>query len=404
MKMFYLPLAISIILAASPASGATGPSSTLEKVNPVTAPRLPTAIIAPIDAQLREFRNGQIENAYNNTTSEEFRSATSLESFKAFVENNPLLTKHKNIELQIGTTQPTEASITVILDPGKDSIPVSYRLIRENDKWKIWHMSVAPLYSKQIRTLMKDTDAMHKPIEEQLKALQEGNIPRAYQNYTSETFRRATSLDAFRHYISDFPILIQKVELEFTDPAFDKGTSLLEARLNTDTSTTVIEYTLGIEDDEWKIWGMKVLKQLAKAPSTASEGVGEPSVRVTQTKQADDEIASPAAPMEFSRIEIGGKTSMQEAGSTNILKSNQGDIHVNLFIRRGVFGSKIELQMLHLESRTKIPSISTTLQQDGNLVVSFVFSPPLSGWPQGHYLLTATSSTGAKRVQEFRVE
>lgn len=400
--MHCLSFLICFLFVASPLLSV----STLEKVPPSRIARTPTTIIAPIDAQLRNFRNGDIESAYRDTTSTEFKSATSLESFKKFVEHNPLLSKHKNIEVQPNTILSTEASVTVILDPGKDSIPVNYRLIRENDQWKVWHMSVTPLYSAQIRELMKDSEAMKKPIEGQLEALRQGNIPRAYQNYTSEVFKKMTSLDAFRNYVKDFPMLAQTVDLEFTDPAFDKGTSILEVRLNTDSTVTVIEYTLGIEDDEWKIWGMKVLRQLAKMSATSSDTVGEPNVKVTQTKQDDEGDETPNAPMEISRIEIGGKTTVGDSklNAAHILKTNQGDIYVNVFIRRGIFGSKIELQMLHLESRTKIPSISTTLQQDGNIAVSFIFSPPVSGWPQGHYLLTATASSGARNVLEFRVE
>lgn len=396
-------------LAAAPTSPPSGAgASSLDKTTPVGSSRTPTSLIVPIDALLRNLRNGDISHAYNDTTSADFKSATTIEAFTAFVNHNPILIKHKTIELKTNDMQDLHASITVTLDPGKTGVPVNFMLVKENGQWKIWHLSLTPLYSIETLALMKDTAAMHKPIEGQLQALQDGNIPRAYQNFTSEAFRKATTLDAFRAYIKDFPMLTQKGELDFKDPVFDKGTSIIEVHLNGVTASTELEYTVGIEDDEWKVWGVKVLKQLAKVPSaTTPEAVGDPAnVTVSQTKQAEDGKDAPNGPLEISRIDIGGRQDINtpKTNPLYILKANQGDIYVNLYIRRGIFGTKIELQMIHLDSGTKIPSISTTLQQDGNLMVSFVFTPPLAGWPTGHYLLTSTASTGAQRTLTFSVE
>lgn len=393
----------------NPPSSTSAGAASLDKIpGSSSGPRTPAAIIVPIDAQLRDFRDGDVESAYRDTTSGDFKSATSLEAFKTFVEKNPILSKHKSIEVKTNAIQEQEANITVTLDPAKEAVPVNYLLVKENNQWKIWHMSVTPLYSEETKALMQDQSAMRVPIEAQLQALRDGNIPKAYQNFTSDAFKRAASLEAFRAYVKDFPVLSQPVSIDYKEPIFSKGTSLLEVHLNTETTTTVMEYTLGIEDDEWKIWGEKVLKQLAKAPSDSHPAsIGESSnVRVTQTRQASDNTDSPSGKLEFSRIDIGGSLDVKnnKGSATPTLKSNQGDIYVNLYVRYGIFGTKIELQMEHLETHTRIPTISTTLDQDGNIEVSFVYSPPANGWPKGHYVLTAVASTGAVRTLPFLVE
>ncbi len=180
--------------------------STSTQVTTRAAPNTPASIIVPIDLQLRDLRAGNIEAAYKDTTSKEFKETTSLEAFKEFVERYPILAKHKTLEVKPVAIQQNDASVTVVLNPQKEAITLNYLLIRENNLWKVWHVSVTPLYSDATLALLQDHTALRKPIEGFLEALQNQNSAKAYQAFTSEAFRTTTSIDVFRKYINEHPV------------------------------------------------------------------------------------------------------------------------------------------------------------------------------------------------------
>lgn len=376
-------------------------------------PNTPASLIAPIDAQLRELRAGNVEAAYEDPTSKDFKSATTLEAFKEFISRYPILTKHKTISVKPISIQQDEAAITVVLDPNKDAVPMNYKLIRENNQWKIWHLSVTPLYSEQVTALLKDPQSMRIPIENYLEEIKNDNALKAYQQYTSSHFKKSTTLEAFRNYLIDFPVFAQHTNVRYKEPLIERGTGFIEVLLDTETTTTTVEFTMGIEDDQWKIWELHVLKQRArKEPQQEipeeKETPAKPeqtSNKAGQTKQIKPSVDS-NGPMELSTIEIGGRTNLkgQIINPTNVLRANQGDVYVNLFVRNGVLGTKIEIEIVHLESHTHIPSIATTLEQDGNVEISVIFSSPPNGWPKGHYILTAKASKGIMKTLSFTVE
>jgi hypothetical protein len=87
-----------------------------------------------------------------------------------------------------------------------------------------------------------------------------------------------------------------------------------------------------------------------------------------------------------------------------VLKSPQGSIYVNIYVRNGAAGTKVNVSLEHLDSHSMLPEVSTTLQQDGDLILSFAFEAPNQGWPVGNYLIEVTSSIGLQRQYTFVVQ
>jgi len=382
------------------------PSPGLTQPTPISTPaasKAPVSIIVPIDSLLREIRDGNIEKAYYNTTSEEFKNATSLENFKEFVAKHPVLMKHHSIEVKVISIQDKEASITVTLNPNKDAIPINFLLTKENNIWKIWHLSVVPLYSEEIMALMKDPTSLQKPIQAQLAALKNDNILKAYQAYTSDQFKKMTSLDSYRAFLKDFPFFVKYNDIQFKEPILEKGTGLQEVNFHTDEVTVVVDYTLGIEEDEWKIWKIQVVKQIAKPSELPSQTSPPLNVRISQTKQPEAKDQS-KGPMDIRNIEIGSRSSFNDGSSTKLTSLSQGDIYINLQVKNGLYGTIVKLELDHTESNTNIPPVSTTLEQDGNVEISFAFTPPPNGWPKGHYNLKINSSNGINKTIPFTID
>lgn len=211
-----------------------------------------TEWLLPIDNQLRALRSKNIETAYNQDTSKVFKNSSSLEDFKQFVNSNPILSSHNNYVLQQQSFNGDEIVVEIVLDPDndKDAIPFMYTLEKEDGRWKILNMGASAKF--------EIVDAMRAPIEKQLVALKDQNILQAYKDFTSKAFRREVSLEVFKKLLAQYPILMKYQRMEFKEPRLENETWLMRVELNgRNDDIFTAEYALGMEDDQWEIWGIR---------------------------------------------------------------------------------------------------------------------------------------------------
>lgn len=360
--------------------------------------------LAPIDAQLRLMRERDIERAYQETTSKDFQASTPLQTFKEFVERNPILQTHTDILVKSHSIHGDDAAVSIMLNPDSDAILLRYFLVHEDGTWKIWNINIASKYAPSVEQLLKNPISMQQPISGQLQALRNEEVTSAYYNFTSKSFQEKTSFTEFRQFLTNFPVLAKHDAVSFKDPILHEGTGRIEVNLHElNDGTTTLLYLLGIEDDQWKIFGLEVIKQVGKGTSlpTKKEAVIKPENLPEELARKDHTLE-----MEFVQVQIGTKLDAEGniISPTTVLQAPEGDIYVTLFIQNGTAGTKVDVSLEHVESHSLIPPLSTTLEQDGNTVVSFSFSPPISGWPKGHYLLIATSSTSVNKLFTFDIE
>ena len=98
---------------------------------------LTSGLVDPLDRHLDALAKGDLEAAYAET-SVAFRDNTSPEQFAAFVRGNPSLSRitghsfgERSWENNIGSVKGTLKTS----DGGV--VPVEFRLVKENDQWKI---------------------------------------------------------------------------------------------------------------------------------------------------------------------------------------------------------------------------------------------------------------------------
>ena len=106
-------------------------------------------LVDPIEAHLALLREGKVAQAWEETSGQ-FKSSTSQADFERFVAGNPKITQikshsfaNKSWENDLG-----EVRGTLTADDGS-SIPVFYRLIREQGEWRILSISFNPADQKQ---------------------------------------------------------------------------------------------------------------------------------------------------------------------------------------------------------------------------------------------------------------
>lgn len=208
--------------------------------------------LLPIDSQLHALRSNNIENAYSQDTSKVFKNASSLKDFRQFVKYNPILSSHNSYVLQKQSFNGDEVTVEIVLDPdkNKNAVPFTYTLEKEDGRWKILNMG---------ETAKLDiVNAMRAPVEQQLAALRDQNISQAYKNYTSKEFRGEVSLEVFKKLLIQYPILMNYLRTEFKEPRLENETWLMMVELNgKDGDIFTAEYALGLEGDQWKIWGIR---------------------------------------------------------------------------------------------------------------------------------------------------
>lgn len=415
--------------------------------------------LLPIDQQLRYLRQKDVQHAYDQTTSTDFKKATTPEEFAKFVKGYPILFTHTDISVQTQAIGNNEANIIVTLNPDKEAVPVNYLLRKESGNWKVWSMNVTSPYSSTVSELLQNPNSMRTVVEAQLQALRANDILKAYYDHTSQEFQHSTSLDDFRKFVSIYPSITQYDAIQFKDPVISKTTGHLELNIQSKLGDINLDYTLGFENDEWKIWGIQVLKSTPQTVLTqAIEGsptnlspngqapTGSPSMRLDRPTQtsipssptSNQPTSTPTLsrpvtslptvattgssgppqpqgqtgakkenlPIVFSKAEVG--TILNAKGEIEnpaiVLRSPQGAIYVNIYVRNGIAKTKINVTLEHLDSRSILPEVSTTLEQDGELILSFAFAAPTKGWPVGNYLIQVNSSTGVQRQYSFIIQ
>jgi hypothetical protein len=351
-----------------------------------------------VDHQLEALRQHDIAKGYYAYTSKDFQTATSLDQFSNFVEAYPVFLNNqsahftqRSINHNIGTLKGNLTSNDHI------NTPIEYKLIKEDDKWKI--LSIRLLKPGNIQNA-KEADHAEDLIETakaQLKDIQDQKLTDAYQNYSSQEFKEATSEEAFQEFIKRYPILTHYHVVSFHKPVIRNGVGTLSVILQSEQIAAYVKYYLIFEDQKWKIWSMRIL-----SPSEG-EGQEKKDQENKQAKRAPRESLN--APMSFGNISLGDQ--VDEQGQikhpTILFKSNLNDLYVDIEVKNGRKDSMVYLSLQHLESGSSIPA-KAAIEENGDTMLLSVFSPPISGWPKGHYKLIVTTSSGLNNVVDFGIE
>ena len=95
-------------------------------------------------AQLAALRAGDVAGAYAYTSSD-FQKATSLEDFKVFLQAYPSLSQNKSASFTSREVENNLGTLKGSLKAEDGAVtPVEYKLVKENDKWKILNIQLNP--------------------------------------------------------------------------------------------------------------------------------------------------------------------------------------------------------------------------------------------------------------------
>jgi hypothetical protein len=216
-----------------------------------------------VQNQLKAFHDNRLTEAYYQYSSKDFEKNIPLKEFQQFAETFPVLAHNKGIIFTERSVKDNTAEVKGTLTTLENvKVPIEYTLVKENDKWKVSKIEFPKPFDEAVMEIVTDPKALRAPVEDQLKALKANEINKAY-DYGSKEFKETTDLAAFNKFLERFPILTQYEALKFQAPNMDEGTLHVDLEDKNGTPTG-LEYVLGLEDGQWKIWGFRVVKKTEK--------------------------------------------------------------------------------------------------------------------------------------------
>lgn len=343
------------------------------------------SLVDVVDNQLSDLRDSNIDKAYYAYTSSEFQKSTSLDEFREFVETYPVFVHNqsahftqRSLDHNLGTLKGN------LTDLEHKKIPVEYKLIKEDGKWRI--LSIRLLKPEALKPSV-NIQQLNVTVENQLKAIKQGNILEAYNNYSSKEFQEATNEEAFKDFVNRYPVLTHYDSIAFNKTVVRNGVGIVSIVLQNNVPAYA-KYYLISENDTWKIWSMRILSPIEE-----------------ESLPTENLETSTTTPMEFSNIVLGTKVDANGVlqDPSTALKTDSGNIYVNIAIINGAIGETIHLNFQHLESHSSILA-KATIEENGDSMLVSVFSPPAKGWLKGNYSLTVTSSTALNKTIDFTIE
>ena len=125
---------------------------------------------------------------------------------------------------------------------------------------------------KAKETVHVESQQLLEIIDKNLQELRAGNIEHAYLNYTSEQFRKDTSLEAFKKLVQQFPELSQNKLFQHQSFYVNNGIATFQGDLISKNGKAIsVEFDLIEENAQWKIFGIQIFNTKEALPPPEHE-------------------------------------------------------------------------------------------------------------------------------------
>lgn len=101
--------------------------------------------------QLKALKEGRLKEAYDSYTSKSFKSSTSLEQFKQFINGFPVFLKNRSVRLVERKPEGNREIVHLMItnDQGIET-PVSLQMVNENGHWLVENIKLGNFDSDPI--------------------------------------------------------------------------------------------------------------------------------------------------------------------------------------------------------------------------------------------------------------
>lgn len=304
--------------------------------------------------------------------------------------------KHCGASLESATKFCTACGKSVQEEPERSSLPAEPK-----SHASLWFKSLLLLIALIIGTFLTTTlltEDVTDTVKDQLQAIRNGQITEAYYAFASKKFQETTSLEAFSDFMKKHSAFSESKSIHFKERNVNDDIGTLEGTITAHNDKKIqVEYKLIKESEKWKILSIRIEDLTNVSTSNSPKNQKRPP-QPTQL--------NPASLLSFNQFVLSNTFSPSGivGPSSTLFKVDSGDIYLNLHVTGADTKSKIRVIFKHIDSQSTLNPITTHAVNDGDSILSFVFSPPEQGWPKGNYRIQASSANGVKGSFDFHVE
>lgn len=246
-------------------------------------------LIERVDEQLKALRKNDVIDAYYGFVSKDFQKETPLQVFREFINANPILFNYRGVNFKDRSIENGRGYVNLILNSESGDYYLEYNLMREGGEWKIWSLRIILPPEEAAKKAATDPQALVPPVRALLDAFSLENIRGAYDS-TAREFQDVTSYESFESFVTNYPVFIRRDLVDIKTGLIENGVGKLRVNLHNDAGMTVIEFRLGFEEDQWKVWGMQIVEQPEVEPDNSMEPIEEKGSRSLSERALADRI------------------------------------------------------------------------------------------------------------------
>lgn len=349
-----------------------------------------------VEDQLAYLQNQDLASAYYDFFATEFRNETPFEQFCEYVQSYPILTEFDQIDVVGHEFDGDDAHIDFRLLSDFDEFFLRYRFKKENGAWRVWNLQLTLSPEESERAIAEHPEALEPPVRYFLDALSTYRFDDAYHS-TSREFQDVTSFNTFRDFVQQHPVLQQRDLTDIKTGVIENGVGKMVVNLHDTQGLMSLEFKLGYEVGQWRIWGLEVSGE----PEKEEEGV----IALADPPKESPLAPTVAGPTNIFEISIG--ETVDQKGlilhPETTIDHNAKILFFNVKVENGVEHSLVMLTLDYIDGKMEAPYLSTQLAQKGSSVVSFSYKAPEGGWPIGDYVVKVKLDSGQEKIQKFQI-
>lgn len=237
---------------------------------------LPTPAINEPDSPVRNFLDllklKKVDDAYEMTTSKQFKETISLKIFQDFIESIEIFSDFASYEILPTVWEKQFALVQTLIHKNSHLSHVQFLILVEDNEWKIRGIEI--LSSDALNAFdEKKSEELLKPIRLFFNEIKKGDYRKAYENATAENFQQVTTFEEFTDFLKSSPFLEKNAKINFYKIAFDNNIAIVSSEISEETTQIHnVQFFLTQEKGGWKIVHIKILDD---SPNTQNAFLGK---------------------------------------------------------------------------------------------------------------------------------
>lgn len=228
--------------------------------------------------------------------------------------------------------------------------------------------------------------------KKEMEYLRIGDMQAAY-GLTSQNFQTATSLEQFKDFVAQYPLLTQNTGVTLDNKEVANDAATVSGTLTAPAGeVTPLELKFVKEKNQWRIFSINL---------KTTEVNSTPAQTTTPTQPA-----ATASKTNLAYIYVNDEADKNGTASANktVFSLPTPKIFTSAYIEKAAVGLQIIAVLIYLPTGDQVGPITNNTTQAGNIISNFSFTAPTAGWPVGDYKISISLSDGQAKDVTFSVK